>query len=380
MTQVIPTIPTSPSRTLTNPKPSLLHCAILPFRILQICGFFPLCVKSRGDSTTPPVITTPPWFQSPSTIWLFTLLFSTIFSIFITPFVQVGVYTKSVTEFIPTGRTTFFAINVCWLACSICGPFISRIVILCGRKSFVPFWDNYCHLIYKIKNCGNIEPQISQHVKWVRRRFITHATLQVALSIAHYLVSLMYATSSDKFTLVFSFLAASYQTLSLAMAGFLTFFSLHALIYFVTTYEFCVTQLLSKLQEERRLGPHLWSQYNIWNTVQLYMQLEEHVRDFSNLFKTLLNIFVIYSLGYLLYFMYFIFLLVAMNDYMFNSLNVIQLIVFNWYICWLASSASGLEEKSRIFCVTVKYVQLEGLGANWQRQKVEGQVDNLVSF
>lgn len=79
---------------------------------------------------------------------------------------------------------------------------------------------------------------------------------------------------------------------------------------------------------------------------------------FNALFGTSLNLYVINSLGYLLYFVYFILLIIGRSDLVLNVVNVLQLSVFMGYFYWLASSASKLEGRSKEFCIRVKYFWL----------------------
>lgn len=263
-------------------------------------------------------------------------------------FLAVNRFKTSISGFVNQGRNTFLVLNVTWGAGSVICPLISRISLLQDRKRLISFWEQFCKLCGKFKKFTNFR-RGRKHAKNLKLRWALHFVTQLVNSSVESWIYISYglkgAGAWDGIGLL-----GSLQDWAFSINAILSCFAFHGMIYFVTSYEFLLDELLLELKSEKE-------NYHdkISNLVKDYISLDENVSEFSEMFATFLNAQVFHSFVYLIYCVYFI--LVAMNvrDYLMCFLTISQIVIFSIYFYWLASSASGLEQKSKKFCKMVKY-------------------------
>lgn len=320
--------------------------ALYPLRILQLCGFFPISIYRRDTLSL--TLRYSSWYRSPAAIWLIALILSSIGPMVAALFLAVNRFKTSISGFVNQGRNTFLVLNVTWGAGSVICPLISRISLLQDRKRLISFWEQFCKLCGKFKKFTNFR-RGRKHAKNLKLRWALHFVTQLVNSSVESWIYISYglkgAGAWDGIGLL-----GSLQDWAFSINAILSCFAFHGMIYFVTSYEFLLDELLLELKSEKE-------NYHdkISNLVKDYISLDENVSEFSEMFATFLNAQVFHSFVYLIYCVYFI--LVAMNvrDYLMCFLTISQIVIFSIYFYWLASSASGLEQKSKKFCKMVKY-------------------------
>lgn len=331
---------------------SILHGARLPFRILQVCGFFPLSIKSNHNVVFSPIqIQYKAWFKSVPTLWLFALILTNIAPIFFGIFIEHDSRFKMPsTNSSKDGQTVFHIINMIWYVSSIVAPIGLRLDMLSWRSHFVSFFDDFVSVVKSLENCTIFTPLLQKHQKSVRIQFILHLIAQVTITIIFSAITTSYSLGSVGEESAFKFnVVAALQNLSFTLNVILINFGLHALIYFVANYKLIMILLLAMLRNKWQHN-EARSVHKFENIINLYFSLEENVQEFSSIFANILNIYVLFSLGYLLFCMYFILILSKIKSYLLCWITVAQLLRFTCYFYWLANSASELEEKSKVFC------------------------------
>ncbi|OXA40932.1 hypothetical protein Fcan01_24383 [Folsomia candida] len=337
-----------PIRPKNISKISLLHGARIPFRILQFCGFFPLTVPPKSNQ----VIHTS-WYKSYPTGWLLAI----IFSVFV-PFIVIAIYgddgdKPAVLNLQNQGRNTFLIINIAWGLCSVVAPLIVRFHCLATRGCFVEFWRNFVKLVEKFEALDNYEKQIVQQLNYSRAKFITHLVAQLGIYL---LESVLYGPSVLG-VLDGVGLLSSVQDWTFSLNRILTLFWFHGLIFFLSSYNFIAGKILAKLETERECRK---SKMKLEELVDSYIALDHNVSQFNKVYGPVFAVFVIYSLVYLLFCTYVVYVSVRMREFFVIGLSILELLVFTGYFYWLADCASGLEENSKTFCKLVKYSSFEG--------------------
>lgn len=148
------------------------------------------------------------------------------------------------------------------------------------------------------------------------------------------------------------------RDLSFSWLDFLTNFCLHGVIYFVMSYELCVTRLLNVLRDELN-RKWLTNLGKVRSMVEFYYRLDNNVQEFNSLFGRVLNIYVVYTLGNLLYSIYFVVISFSTKDTFSGGFNLVKLALSTTYFYCLVNSSSELEEKSRMFAKRVKFIDYD---------------------
>ncbi|OXA65184.1 hypothetical protein Fcan01_01138 [Folsomia candida] len=280
--------------------------ALYPLRILQLCGFFPISIYRRDTLSL--TLRYSSWYRSPAAIWLIALILSSIGPMVAALFLAVNRFKTSISGFVNQGRNTFLVLNVTWGAGSVICPLISRISLLQDRKRLISFWEQFCKLCGKFKKFTNFR-RGRKHAKNLKLRWALHFVTQLVNSSVESWIYISYglkgAGAWDGIGLL-----GSLQDWAFSINAILSCFAFHGMIYFVTSYEFLLDELLLELKSEKE-------NYHdkISNLVKDYISLDENVSEFSEMFATFLNAQVFHSFV----------------------------------------SASGLEQKSKKFCKMVKY-------------------------
>lgn len=335
---------------------SLLKGAKLPFIILQLCGFFPFSVITSPNKSSISVSSSP-WYKSPPQIWLLTLIFTELAPSFIIICFAHNVYKSVLEEFQNQGRNTFITINVAWGLCSVVNPIAIRLHSLMSKGRFLQFWDNFSKLIENFQDPDD-EQYVYIYLKYLRIKFILHLISQVTISFVESWIYLSYGISVEG-SLEGIGLISSLQDWTFSLNGILSLFWFHGLIYFVSSYNFCMSRLLARLEREDENRNRANRKVRMEKLVQDYIAMDHSVTQFTNLFSMVINIIVVHGLVYLLYCMYFVYISTNMEEYFLTLLTTVQLLIFTLYFYWLANSASSLEENSKLFCKLIKYSNFE---------------------
>lgn len=338
----------NPVKSPSHPQKSLItFCANLPFRILQLSGFFPTSIKSSSNSISP--LPTPFYLSLPA-IWLITLICITLFPLFLVSLT----YTQErdeIPEFVMQGRNTFLMINVFYGVASIFCPILSRLILFLSRKKFATFWQSFCLLVEKFQT-DNFDRSIQ--IKWSRNcwtKFVLHGTLHWINSI---LQSILYMKQGVLSKFDDGDILKFWNVWIFSLNSVLSCFALHGLIYFVASYELIVTlllQSLSNLRNDKAL--------RVQELVEVYIALDRNVTEFLDLFAKYLNINIMYLFIYLLYVAYSSYSLIRIKEYVLFGLSVTQMVIGVASLYWLTSCASGVERGSRQFCKRVKFESFE---------------------
>ncbi|OXA53578.1 hypothetical protein Fcan01_10726 [Folsomia candida] len=232
---------------ISNPRPSLLNGAVFPFRILQFCGYFPISIKTNS----PILLNSPPWYKSPPTIYLLTLTTVIFVPFIVAPFLDLDAYTTAISDFVPKSRNTFLITNTTWLIISIFTPALTRYNLFINRSNFCKFWQTYCTLVDKIETFSSPQDHlISANLLHTRVKFLVHFVLQIIIAAIQVYLAVNFTAKFDHSAVIRNYFVVAIEAWVLAFKGLLTLFSLHGVIYFVTSYDFCVTLLANILQSE----------------------------------------------------------------------------------------------------------------------------------
>lgn len=332
----------------TLQKHSLLSGAYLPFRILQLSGYFPLSLHSSKNTLS---IYKPAWHRCPSTLWILIIIIITFLLTFISALLgNNNVASQALTVFANRGRSTIILTSTVWGFCCVFCPFFCRVDLLTKRARFAKFCENYFQLVEKFQNLDStFEKNCEKHVGNNRAKLILHLILHLITTFIH---TGLYTQSRLRFQDSFSRTNVIDTTRNLLYAGntALTGFSLHGLIYFVSSYEFGITELL-KCLENHELKVH--------DVVKVYLSLDKNVTQFISMFSTFLNINVVYVFVYLLYDFYFVYIAIELGNFVLGFITAVQILITIWYFYLLSNSASGLANVSKMFCKMVKYLYLK---------------------
>lgn len=326
--------------------------AKLPFRVLQFCGFFPLSIKTyRLKNSSTIEIVKNPWFLCPSTIWIITLLFTTISHVLFGFFLDPERYTRPSRNRNGSGPRTYIIINIIWNTSLILCPTLTRINLLYSwREKFVSFWDSYSDLISKCQEIlQDFNLYETRHCKVVRYKFVFHFLAQMCITCAaSWAVSTSTAADNQRSVLDI------FQTVLTLFSGICIAFALHGHIYIVTTYAFSMSRLVEEIQNIRSFSNE--NCLKLEPLIALYFHLEESVHGFCSINGTILNIYVMHTFVYILFCSYFILNFFILLNYPLLFCTISQLTVFTLYFYWLVNSASELHEQSNTFCRLMKSV------------------------
>ncbi|XP_035714059.1 uncharacterized protein LOC118438252 [Folsomia candida] len=334
------------------PTKSLLHGAKLPFRIQQFAGFLPLSITTPG-SRKPLSLDCPPWYKSPSTLLP---IFYTLLTLSpMTNSQDPDHYEQITAEYVSKGRNTFSAVTSCWGFCSIICPLLIRLYLVTSRKRVATFWQKFTAIVTILEaNFAHEEGTLKTFLRKISVKCVVHISLQVTMSSFSTGVYLYFTNVVNSDFNIIGFM----RDLSFSWLDFLTNFCLHGVIYFVMSYELCVTRLLNVLRDELN-RKWLTNLGKVRSMVEFYYRLDNNVQEFNSLFGRVLNIYVVYTLGNLLYSIYFVVISFSTKDTFSGGFNLVKLALSTTYFYCLVNSSSELEEKSRMFAKRVKFIDYD---------------------
>lgn len=344
---------------------AILTGGYIPLRILQFAGFFPFSITPQFCQSDRFHLTYHrPLYKSPSSLWLLVVILIPLVPMVISLFYVSHHYDIAVQEFSHGGVNTFLIVTISWEICSILCPAVARLHLLKNQKHFIRFWVGFRRLIDTLQISDDLH--VANYLKNQERKFILHFLVQLCIAILDNATYLRYALCFEG-ALDGSSVLATVQELTFSFNGILTCFALHGLIYFVSSYELCLDQMIKSVGEKGKVG--------VRNILKFYAILDDHVAEFVQLFSIGLNFYVVYSLGNLLYVMYFLEITIHIEQYFLSFVNIGKLVVFTAYFYWLASCSSAVEEKSGRFCKMVRYAwSSNGWGGSGKVRRKNNQV------
>lgn len=325
-------------------KNFLLSGAFLPFRILQFSGFFPLSLKNSSNTVS---VSQLAWHLCPSTIWIIFLIVASVFPTAISTLLgNNDVNNAAKVEFSNKGHNTIVLTSQVWGFCCLFCPLFSRVDLLIKRAEFVSFWNNYVQLVEKFQNLDiNFENASQKHIRNSRIVIFLHLIIHLApscLQIGLFVGYVLFMGGSHNRINFVDSIPNWVYSFNIIFAGF----SLHGLIYFVSSYNFGIHKLLKCLENER---------IKVHDVIGVYISLDKSVTKFTALFSTFLNVNVIYVFVYLLYAFYFVYVAIKMDTFILGGVTIVQTGITVWYFYLLSNSASGLVKGSQMFCKMMKY-------------------------
>ncbi|OXA53955.1 hypothetical protein Fcan01_10489 [Folsomia candida] len=363
-----------PAITRASPQNQSLLTAvtkgsILPLRISQIAGFFPIPIHPRRNgANSSAALELPANFSlltTPSAWWTLVLIGLTFFPIFSFQ-AEAERFADYSVAFELLGRNTFRTITILWTVLGNGCPFLARVDVILQRRRFLRFWTNFQEMLrqfdVKLGGINTLSP--TKFGSSLKKKLIAHVLLNfAAVSIGMY-GGLMFAFQYDGRIDIY-IMGILQDGFGMLLAA-LQVFGFTLMIFFLMVYNHCLAVILNNLEKKGEQN----RDNVIENVIKLYKLVDDQVHEFNGIFNYKMVLEVLYNFMSILFYGYFLMLFSKMGDVFLLLINVVNcLFLLIWFV-WFGKECSEVAGKSREIGRKLAYL---GFGGNDTMQFVSVQ-------
>lgn len=322
-------------------KESIVQASLLPVRICQAIGLFPLSLKKDGIEIGLPFL------SIPVLLWFGYLVAGAVS--LTSMFVAQDRWNSWMNQYESKGRTTFQVVNQIWWLIGLTCPFIGRLYMFRNRLEFVPFWTRFQEMLTQFETSLNLlDDKFKRKVRFTLRLHLLLALLLAFLGSLSTTSAYLETVTEQETVLKAALVIWDF------MNGFLTDLvqSYYAVLlwYFVAVYRLCILALLKKAQKTAK--------QDLGALVKLYSTLDENVDNFNALFGSFMTIVTLYLFGMTLYTAYFMYISVTLDGWGIGVYYVVCTVVTLFLVFNMLRYSSELTEGSKMFCKILQFSSL----------------------
>ncbi|OXA53956.1 hypothetical protein Fcan01_10488 [Folsomia candida] len=339
--------------------------SLMPLRISQIAGFFPIPIRPRrnGDNTSAS-LELPATFSlvaTPSAWWTFVLIAISFFPI-ISFQAEAERFADYSVAFESLGRNTFRTISVLWTLLGNGCPCLARVDVILQRRRFLRFWTNFLEMLgqFDVVLTGNNVLSPKKFGSSLTKKFLVHVILNfAAVSVGMYgglAFSFQYEGRID------IYIMGILQDGFLKVLGVMQVFGFTLMIFFLLVYNHCLATILNELDKGGQNRDEMAE-----NLIKLYKLVDDQVHEFNGLCNYTMVLGVMYNFMSVLFYGYFVMLFSALGETLSLLINAVNcLFLMAWFV-WFGKECSEVAGKSREIARKLAFL---GYGGNDKTQFV----------